>query len=45
LRNISSVLSKYEIPKDVLLIDKFLETPTGKIDKRATIAEILKNCD
>jgi O-succinylbenzoic acid--CoA ligase len=37
LKNIGSVLSKYEIPKEILFIEKFLETPTGKVDKRGTI--------
>ncbi|MDZ7897327.1 MAG: AMP-binding protein [Arcicella sp.] len=30
-------LSKYEIPKQIFTITKFLETPTGKIDKKATL--------
>ncbi|MEA5458491.1 AMP-binding protein [Arcicella sp. LKC2W] len=42
LGNISSVLSKYEIPKEVLFVENFLETPTGKIDKRATVESIFK---
>ncbi|PWK18863.1 O-succinylbenzoic acid--CoA ligase [Arcicella aurantiaca] len=42
LKKIVSILSKYEIPKEVLLMDKFIETPTGKVDKRATVEHILK---
>ena len=42
LRNISSILSKYEIPKEILFVENFLETPTGKIDKRATVESIIK---
>ena len=30
-------LSKYEIPKQIFIVEKFSETPTGKIDKKATI--------
>lgn len=45
LKNIGSILSKYEIPKEVLLIDNFLETPTGKIDKRTTVESILKKLE
>jgi o-succinylbenzoate---CoA ligase len=29
-------LTNYEIPKQIYYIEKFIETPTGKIDKRAT---------
>lgn len=31
-------LSPYEIPKEVITVEKFSETPTGKVDKRATFA-------
>ncbi len=31
-------LSSYEIPKEVITVEKFTETPTGKVDKRATFA-------
>jgi o-succinylbenzoate---CoA ligase len=37
LKNINSVLSKYEIPKEIYFIAKFIELPTGKIDKKAII--------
>lgn len=30
-KNISEVLEKYEIPKEIIILDKFEETPTGKI--------------
>jgi o-succinylbenzoate---CoA ligase len=31
-------LNPYEIPKEVITVEKFSETPTGKVDKRATFA-------
>ena len=34
LLNIQSVLSKYEIPKEIYFVEKFIETATGKIDKK-----------
>lgn len=42
LKNIQTVLTKYEIPKEIYFVEKFLETPTGKIDKKnvSTIASI-----
>ena len=33
-------LSKYEIPKQIFTINSFSETPTGKIDKKATIKRL-----
>jgi O-succinylbenzoic acid--CoA ligase len=33
-------LGKYEIPKQILIISAFSETPTGKIDKRTTIKSL-----
>ena len=36
--NLKSVLSKYEIPKEIYFVEKFIETPTGKIDKKSVIA-------
>ena len=33
-------LLKYEIPKQIFTINNFLETPTGKIDKKATIKRL-----
>lgn len=32
------ILDKYEIPKTVFLYDKFVETPTGKIKRKETLA-------
>ncbi len=37
LSNIKSILSKYEIPKEIFFVEKFWETPTGKVDKKATL--------
>ena len=34
------VLSKYEIPKQFYAVSSFSETPTGKIDKIATIKRL-----
>ncbi|MCX6216050.1 AMP-binding protein [Spirosoma sp.] len=33
-------LGAYAVPKDILPVARFLETPTGKIDQKATIAQI-----
>jgi len=33
-----SALSKYELPKSIRYLSSFAETPTGKIDKRRTLA-------
>nr|WP_093829756.1 AMP-binding protein [Spirosoma endophyticum] len=33
-------LGSYSVPKDVFVVDHFAETPTGKIDQKATIARI-----
>ena len=40
LINIQSVLSKYEIPKEIYFVERFMETATGKIDKKS----VIKNC-
>ena len=37
-KNIQSILSKYEVPKEIYFVKKFTETPTGKIDKKAVIS-------
>ena len=37
LQKLKENLSKYEIPKQIFTINTFSETPTGKIDKKATI--------
>ena len=34
-------LSQYEIPKKIILISKFAETATGKIDKKATVKQLI----
>ena len=43
LTNIKPFLSKYEMPKEIYFIKKFMELPTGKIDKKAVIANCLSN--
>jgi O-succinylbenzoic acid--CoA ligase len=40
MKNIQSVLSKYEIPKKIYFFEKFMELPTGKIDKKI----VVRNC-
>ena len=40
LAKASESLSKYEIPKQIFTIKNFSETPTGKIDKKATIKRL-----
>jgi len=37
---VSTLLSPYAAPKDWVVVDAFAETPTGKIDRNATIAQI-----
>jgi o-succinylbenzoate---CoA ligase len=37
----SGFLSKFEVPKEIKTIAKFIETPSGKIDKIKTIHEII----
>ncbi len=39
--NIKPNLSKYEIPKQIFFLKKFIETPTGKLDKKASIVNEL----
>ena len=43
--NIQAILSKYEIPKAIYFIKNFIETPTGKIDKKKTLAQKLNGLD
>lgn len=38
-KDLLPLLSPYEIPKEVFTVEKFSETPTGKVDKRATFAQ------
>ncbi len=40
-QNIAGMLNNYEIPKEWLGIKSFILTPSGKIDKSATLAEAL----
>jgi hypothetical protein len=34
---VEKVLTKYEKPKAYFVVDKFLETPTGKVKKEETL--------
>lgn len=34
------LLDKYEVPKEIFLIDKFTYTPTGKINRNLTLTEL-----
>lgn len=36
-KNLSSLLTKYESPKTIYLLDRFIYTPSGKIDRNKTI--------
>lgn len=38
-KDLESLLNPYEIPKEVLFAKKFMETPTGKVDKQRTFEE------
>jgi o-succinylbenzoate---CoA ligase len=40
---LSAILSKFEVPKEIFFVEKFLETSSSKIDKRKTIDEILSS--
>ncbi|MFN4144192.1 MAG: AMP-binding protein [Runella sp.] len=40
-QSLGNSLTRYEIPKEVFFIEKFTETPTGKIDKYATVSRLL----
>jgi O-succinylbenzoic acid--CoA ligase len=37
------IFSKFERPKEVLMVAKFIDTPTGKIDKIKTVDEFIHN--
>ena len=41
LTDIQSVLLKYEIPRKICFVERFMETATGKIDKKAVIKNYL----
>ena len=36
-KKIELILPKFEIPKEIYFTEKFIETPTGKIDKKASV--------
>lgn len=40
LANIQAVLPKYEIPKEIYFVPQFIETPTGKVDKKKTVENV-----
>ncbi|MVM41858.1 AMP-binding protein [Spirosoma sp. HMF3257] len=33
-------LGAYAVPKELIAVDQFIETPTGKVDQKATVAQI-----
>jgi O-succinylbenzoic acid--CoA ligase len=35
-------LSRYELPKEIFFMNTFLETPTGKVDKKLIVKELLE---
>lgn len=37
------ILTKFELPKEIFYIKKFVETPSGKIDKLKTLDAIIRN--
>ncbi|MBN8821554.1 MULTISPECIES: AMP-binding protein [unclassified Spirosoma] len=39
--DIRQQIGKYAVPKDVIIVPNFAETPTGKLDRRATVATYL----
>jgi o-succinylbenzoate---CoA ligase len=41
LSKIKLILPKYEIPKEIIFIKSFQETPTGKVDKKANLRTYL----
>ncbi|GAB4025486.1 AMP-binding protein [Spirosoma gilvum] len=40
--SIRQQIGRYAVPKDVIIVPKFVETATGKIDRRATVAKYLE---
>ena len=42
-QNLKEVLSKYETPKEVFFIDRFVETDTQKIQRSKTLEKVLAN--
>ncbi len=41
-KEVSEILSKYEVPKEYYYIDKFLETASGKLKKAETLKSATK---
>jgi O-succinylbenzoic acid--CoA ligase len=39
-QNVKSLLAKYEIPKQIYYIERFIETQTGKVDKKLIIKAV-----
>jgi O-succinylbenzoic acid--CoA ligase len=39
-QHLQQVLTAYEVPRKVYFIDKLIETPTGKIDRRSNLEHI-----
>jgi O-succinylbenzoic acid--CoA ligase len=37
---IRELLGPYAVPKECLTVDQFAETPTGKVDQKATVAQM-----
>ena len=42
--HLQQVLNPYEIPRQVYFVPKLIETPTGKIDRRANLARLAASC-
>lgn len=40
----TNILSKYEIPKEIYFMEKFMETPTKKVNRKETFNSIIKTC-
>jgi O-succinylbenzoic acid--CoA ligase len=40
---LSTILSKFEVPKEIYFVEKFAETASSKVDKHKTIDEILNS--
>lgn len=43
LKNLKSLLSKFEVPKEIFFVDSFIETETGKIQRKKILNKILPN--
>ncbi len=42
-QRLTQLLSKYEMPKEMIYVPKFKETPTGKLDRKGTANTYLVN--